>query len=69
VAGAGDGDDVQRVVELAVAAAIEAVAVALSRGAGIGAVPVWRAKLASLGNRSAPAVRPIKSAGTVRGAV
>ncbi len=29
VAGAGDGDDVQRVVELAVAAAVEPVAVAL----------------------------------------
>src|SRR5215218_8243814 len=30
VAGAGDGDDVQRVVELAVAAAVEPVAVALA---------------------------------------
>jgi hypothetical protein len=29
---------------------------------GIGAVPVWRAKLASLANRWAPAVRPISSA-------
>ena len=29
-AGAGDGDDVQRVVELAVAAAVEPVAVALA---------------------------------------
>ena len=29
---------------------------------GIGAVPAWRAKLASLGKRSAPAVRPISSA-------
>jgi hypothetical protein len=34
VAGAGDGDDVQRVVELAVAAAVEPVAVALPGGAG-----------------------------------
>src|SRR5215203_501907 len=33
VAGAGDGDDVQRVVELAVAAAVKPVAVALPRGA------------------------------------
>ena len=33
VAGAGDGDDVQRVVELAVAAAVEPVPVALTRGA------------------------------------
>ena len=30
VAGAGDGDDVERVVELAVAAAVESVAVALA---------------------------------------
>ena len=30
MAGAGDGDDVQRVVELAVAAAVEPVAVALA---------------------------------------
>ena len=30
VAGAGDGDDVQRVVELAVAAAVEPVALALA---------------------------------------
>jgi hypothetical protein len=34
VAGAGDGDDVQGVVELAVAAAVESVAVALPGGAG-----------------------------------
>jgi hypothetical protein len=34
VAGAGDRDDVQRMVELAVAAAVEPVLLALARGAG-----------------------------------
>src|SRR5215217_2355633 len=41
VAGAGDRDDVQRVVELAVAAAVEPPRSRWPDEHGIGAVPVW----------------------------
>jgi hypothetical protein len=57
-AGSGDGDGLQGAVELAVAASVVAVPIA-SAGGGGGAEPAWRAKCPSVGNRSAPAVRPM----------
>src|SRR3954469_18310438 len=53
---AGDGDAVQGGVDLAVAAAVEAVAVVRPEETGMGATPAARASLASLANRWAPAI-------------
>src|SRR5512133_1699908 len=50
-AGAGDGDAVDRGVELAVAAAVQAVAVGVPELTGIGAIPPALASLASLVKR------------------
>jgi hypothetical protein len=47
-----------RRVELAVAAAIEAVAVGFARADGDGASPAERASVASLEKRVAPAISP-----------
>jgi hypothetical protein len=57
--GAGERDDVDRAVELAVAAAVQAWRWVLPLEAGTGAVPACRAKCPSVGNRWAPAVRPM----------
>jgi hypothetical protein len=48
-AGAGDRDAVDGGVDLAVAAAVEAVAVGVAELTGIGAMPPARASLASVG--------------------
>ena len=57
---AGDGDAVDGGVDLAVAAAVEAVAVGVAAElTGIGAMPPARASLASLEKRWAPAISPI----------
>jgi hypothetical protein len=55
---AGDGDAMDGRVDLAVAAAVEAVAVGLARVTGMGATPAARASLASLANLPAPAISP-----------
>lgn len=57
-----DCDDVQCAVELVVAAAMEAVAVASPRGCGNRSDAPILAKCASLAKRSAPAVCPIRIA-------
>jgi hypothetical protein len=62
VAGFVDCEAVKRAVELAVAAAVEAVAVGVPVEARIGAAPPVRASLASVANRSAPAISPISLA-------
>lgn len=59
---AGDRDDVQSTVDLAIAATIQAVTIGTAGDTGIGATPESRAKWTSLLNRSAPAVCPIKIA-------
>jgi hypothetical protein len=55
-------DDVDRPVELAVTAAVQAERIVLPELAGIGAVLACRAKHASERNRCAPAVRPMITA-------
>jgi hypothetical protein len=57
-----DGEPVKRALELAVAAAVKAVANGLTGGGGIGAAPLVRASLASLAKRVAPAISPISLA-------
>ena len=59
----GDGEAVQRAVELAVAAAVEAVAVRCARRRrGSAPTPAMRASLASVAKRSTPAISPISLA-------
>ena len=58
----GDGDAVDGGVDLAVAAAVEAVALVLPELTGIGATPAARASLASLAKRWAPAISPMSLA-------
>jgi hypothetical protein len=58
----GDGEAVQRSVELAVAASVEAVAVDVSRGRGDRCGPAIRVSLASVANRAMPAISPISLA-------
>ena len=54
----GDGEAMERAVELAVAAPVEAVALRSARGCRTGAEPAVRASLASLAKRVTPAISP-----------
>jgi hypothetical protein len=54
-----DREVVKGAVGLSVAAAVEAMVVGVAEEAGIGAAPPVRASLASVANRSAPAISPI----------
>jgi hypothetical protein len=57
-ASARDDHAVQRGVDLAVAAAVQALAAGVARASGIGATPAARASLAGVAKRSAPAISP-----------
>src|SRR5205807_3035880 len=63
--GAGERDAVKRAVELAVTAGVKRTRWVFPEEAGIGATPAWRAKCPSVGNRLAPAVRPIRVAAVI----